>query len=164
MNQIYNILSINKYDDTDYRKKDDLIVIDFERHFHYSYKDSDIDIRKYENNSYPIWFIINNEIHIGDEIKNILENETPKCSDAIYVNDDNKIMQYITSVGYEYKYKLLLDLKNHKELYKKLLSENYKKSLNISKNDSCIIINLIYTPNERAVKINKIKQNIKNSV
>lgn len=160
----YEILSIKKFEDENYhRKNDNLIVIEMTQRFHYSYNEkTNIDVMYYHNKSFPVWFSVDDNIHLNSEDGLTIDTQGKNIKTAIFVNDNNIIHECLTpEFAFDRKYRLLLDLKKHESLFNKLLSVNYKKTLYTVEAGRCIIINLIYTPDERAVKINKIKQNIK---
>lgn len=157
MNQDYNIKKI----DTLNNGRDEFIVIDFEQQFYFSNKDKNINVERYRDKSYPIYFNIDDNIH-NEEIPSFRkENEQPNIKTIVFVNDNNIISEMLNPDYFNMEYRLYINLIKHSDINKKLLSENYKKEIYYISEAECIMINLIYTPNMRAVKINKIKEIIK---
>lgn len=157
---MYQDYKINKIE-THKNNLGEFIDIEFEQHFHFSYKDKNIDLQKHMGESYPVYFNIDDNIHDENNLYFIKENEHPNIRSIIFVNDYNIIMEIFNPIKYNLTYKLRIDLQKHLNIKKRILSENYKKIITYNSDSSYIMIDLIYTPNMRAVKINKIKENIK---
>lgn len=139
----------------------EFIDIEFEQYFHFSYKDKNIDLQKHMGVSYPVYFNIDDNIHDENNLYFIKENEQPNIRTIVFVNDYNIIMEIFNPNNYNRTYKLRINLQKHLNIKKRILSENYKKIITYNSDSYYMMIDLIYTPNIRAVKINKIKENIK---
>ena len=73
MNQDYNIKKIDILNNG----RDEFIVIDFEQQFYFSNKDKNINVERYRDKSYPIYFNIDDNIH-NEEIPSFRkEDEQP---------------------------------------------------------------------------------------
>ena len=160
MFQYYKIKKIDTLKTT----RTEFVVIDFEQQFYISNKDKNITVERYMGKSYPIYFNIDDDIH-DEEIPSFRkENEQPSIKTIVFVNDNNIISEILNSHNFNMEYRLHIDLEKHQDINKKLLSENYKKEIYYIIETQCIMINLIYTPNMRTVKINKLLKNIKQNI
>lgn len=157
--QEFKINSIEKYMDN----RTEYVYVDFEQQFHYSFKDScNVDTQRYFGNSFPVYFRIDDNIHTENNSNDIRkEGVEPNISSLEFVNYNNILVEMFSSEKYRSTYRIYLNLDREPKIKKKILSENYKKVLYVTKNSTYIIIDLLYTPNMRAVKINKILKNIK---
>lgn len=157
--QEFKINNIEKYkeDRTEY------VCVEFEQQFHYSYKDSgNVNMLRYSGKSFPVYFRIDDNIHTENN-SDIIRKEgvEPNITSVVFVNDNNILVDIISATTYRNRFRLYLNLDREPNIKKKILSENYKKALFVTENSTYIIIDLLYTPNIRAVKINKILKNIK---
>lgn len=157
--QEFKINNIEKYLDG----KNEYVYVEFEQQFHYSFKDSgNVDTQKYFGQSFPVYFRIDDNIHTENISYNIRkEGVEPNISSVVFVNDNNILVEMFSSEKYRSTYRIYLNLDREPNVKKKILSENYKKALFVTEHSAYIIIDLLYTPNIRAVKINKILKNIK---
>lgn len=145
------------------KEKENGIIIEFS--LDYRFNKCYPDVIHFMDKSFPVWFCTNNEINYTDNIyrkeSEFLYNE--KITLTEFVNDNNIIIEYLGPETFDRKYAILLDLKKHTIIKNNLLSVNYTKNLHIPEGGYTIIIDLNYKPDERAVKINRIMDNIKSN-
>ena len=110
---------------------------------------------------FPVWF----SYDAKDEIKDIKKREegldfNPSCTE--YLNDDNIFVENISFETYKGEYRLYVDMKNKKSLMDKISTLDYE--LDCYYYNGSFVVQLVYVPNIRKVKIEKIKKLINKNV
>lgn len=131
-------------------------------------KDKDFISLKITDNSYPMINIISNhETHVlfsyglkEDYFNKFLSNEKLITFDVIKNND---IFEYL-SFDYRKSYVLIIDLSKHQILKQKCFNIDYELKISYNIDKKFFIINLIYSPDLRKIKIEKIIKRIHNVI